>query len=79
MEAEKEQFHHERSERIRLLNERQTREIEAFDEESARLGFNALSLAEPSLDMYPDDDTSFTGSMLSLAHSNSSSELALCF
>lgn len=34
--------------------------------------FSALAIAEASKECYPDDE-SFTGSMLSLAHSNSSS------
>lgn len=72
MEEETQQFKHERSERIRLLHERQLREIEAFDEESTRLGFSAMMIAEAAHEPYPDDDTSLTGSMLSLAHSTSS-------
>lgn len=72
MEQETVQFQHERSERIHLLQSRHQRELDGFDEESTRLGFSALSIAEPSKEPYPDDDTSFTGSMLSLAHSNSS-------
>ena len=39
MEEETQQFLQERSERIRLLHERQAREIEQFDDESNRLGF----------------------------------------
>ncbi|PSN30012.1 Serine/threonine-protein kinase TAO1 [Blattella germanica] len=39
MELETQQFLQERSERIRLLHERQDRELEQFDEESARHGF----------------------------------------
>jgi len=39
MEEETQQFLQERSERIRLLHERQGREIEQFDDESTRLGF----------------------------------------
>ena len=39
MEEESNQFLQERAERIRLLHERQTREVEQFDEESTRLGF----------------------------------------
>ncbi|PNF14844.1 Serine/threonine-protein kinase TAO1 [Cryptotermes secundus] len=71
MELETQQFLQERSERIRLLHERQDRELEQFDEESARLGFSALAIAEASKESYPDDE-SLSGSMLSLAHSNSS-------
>lgn len=36
---ETKQFLQERGERIRLLREKQERELEQFDEESARLGF----------------------------------------
>ena len=39
MEEETQQFLQERGERIRLLHERQTREVEQFDDESTRLGF----------------------------------------
>lgn len=39
MSSETQRFLEERSERIRLLHERQERELEEFDEESARLGF----------------------------------------
>jgi hypothetical protein len=42
MELETQQFLQERSERIRLLHERQDRELEQFDEESARLGFRLV-------------------------------------
>lgn len=75
MELEKNQFQEERSERQRLLLERQQQEIEAFDEESARLGFNAMAIAEASQEPFCDDehDASISGSMLSLVHSNSSS------
>lgn len=73
MELEKQQFQEERAERQRLLLERQAREIEAFDEESARLGFDAIAIAEASQEPLPADDISISGSMLSLAHSNSAS------
>lgn len=79
MTAENQRFIEERGERIRILHERQERELEEFDEESIRLGFSALAIAEMSLainDMsrnsYDVDDASLSGSMLSLAHSNSS-------
>lgn len=39
MSSETQRFLEERSERIRLLHEKQDRELEEFDEESARLGF----------------------------------------
>jgi len=43
METETAQFLQERGERIRLLRERQERELEQFDEESARLGFRLVT------------------------------------
>lgn len=70
MDCEKKQFMDERNERLRLLVERQTQEMQAFDDESVRLGFNALAIAEASCESVSDDH-SVTGSMLSLAHSNS--------
>lgn len=72
MDLEKQQFQEERAERQRLLCERQAREIEAFDEESARMGFNPLEIAEASREPLSDGD-SLAGSTLSLAHSNSAS------
>ena len=39
MEEESSQFRQERQERVRLLHERQAREVDQFDEESTRLGF----------------------------------------
>jgi thousand and one amino acid protein kinase len=39
MEMETSQFLQERGERIRLLREKQERELEQFDEESAHFGF----------------------------------------
>lgn len=39
MEAELQQFENERGERMRQQHERHERELDAFDEESARLGF----------------------------------------
>lgn len=69
MELETTQFLKERSDRIRHLHEKQDRELEEFDEESARLGFSALAIAEASKESYPDDE-SLSGSMLSLAHSS---------
>lgn len=70
MDHERKQFQEERNERLRLLVERQTQEMQAYDEESARLGFNALAIAEASCESVSDDH-SVSGSMLSLAHSNS--------
>lgn len=66
MQLETDKVATERVERIRLLLERQQRELEAFDEESARMGLSALAIADSSSDCYPDDD-SISGSMLSLA------------
>ncbi|KAK6621281.1 hypothetical protein RUM43_011587 [Polyplax serrata] len=71
MDQETQQFLQERSERIRLLHERQHREIEQFDEESDKLGFSALAISEACKECYADDG-SISGSMLSLTHSNSS-------
>lgn len=71
MNSETQRFVEERSERIRILHERQEREILDFDDESIRLGFSALAIAEISREEYQDDE-SLSGSMLSLAHSNSS-------
>ncbi|KAL0266580.1 UNVERIFIED_CONTAM: hypothetical protein PYX00_009082 [Menopon gallinae] len=70
MDQETQQFSQERSERIRLLHEKQNMELEQFDEESARLGFSALAISEACKEFCDDD--SFSGSMLSLTHSNSS-------
>ncbi|BES88078.1 unnamed protein product [Nesidiocoris tenuis] len=66
MQQETEQVVQERSERIRLLRERQQREMEQFDDESARMGLSALAIADSTSECYPDDD-SLSGSMLSLA------------
>ncbi len=71
MELEKHRFQEERNERQRLLTERQAQEIQTFDEETARLGLNSLAIVEASESLR--DDSSVTGSMLSLAHSNSAS------
>ncbi|UYV81299.1 TAOK1 [Cordylochernes scorpioides] len=72
MDLERHQFTEERTERQRLLQDRQAREIHSFDEESARMGFNALAIAEASQEPpFSEDDIS--GSLLSLAHSNSTS------
>jgi thousand and one amino acid protein kinase len=39
MHTELQQFNQERAERIRLLREKHEKQLEAFDEESARMGF----------------------------------------
>ncbi|XP_019871836.2 serine/threonine-protein kinase Tao [Aethina tumida] len=76
MVIENKTFVDERSERIRILHEKQEKELAAFDDESVQLGFSALAIAEIShgdlsRDLY-DDEGSLSGSMLSLARSNSS-------
>ena len=76
MESERQQFQDERNERKRLLLERQAREIEDFDMESTQMGFNALAIADASIEPFQNnffdaDDASVSGSLLSLAHSNS--------
>ncbi|XP_045516518.1 serine/threonine-protein kinase Tao isoform X2 [Pieris brassicae] len=72
MESECAQFLAERGERTRMLHERHERELEQFDSESARLGFSAMAIAEGSREGYGEEEQSLSGSMLSLAHSNSS-------
>lgn len=72
MDAELQQFNQERAERLRMKHEKQAKELESFDEESASLGFSALSINEVSRETYPDEEGSLSGSMISLAHSNSS-------
>ncbi|XP_050353190.1 serine/threonine-protein kinase Tao isoform X1 [Nymphalis io] len=72
MESECAQFVAERAERTRMLHERHERELEHFDNESARLGFSAMAIAEGSREGYGEEEQSLSGSMLSLAHSNSS-------
>lgn len=39
MTSETQRFLEERAERIRILHEKQEQELEAFDDESVRLGF----------------------------------------
>ncbi|XP_014666654.1 PREDICTED: serine/threonine-protein kinase TAO1-like isoform X2 [Priapulus caudatus] len=55
------QFNAERSEKIRQLHNRQSREIEAFDLESERLGFRILDLTEPPQEYLQEDDASLSG------------------
>lgn len=77
MESERQQFQDERNERKRLLLERQSNEIDKFDIESTQMGFNALAIADASTEPFQnsfldgDDAASVSGSLLSLAHSNS--------
>jgi hypothetical protein len=54
------------------LVERQGQEMQTYDEESTRQGFDAMAIADASCESV-GDETSVTGSMLSLAHSNSAS------
>lgn len=73
METELQQFNQERAEKMRRLREEQERQLEKFDVESASLGFSQLALAEASKETYPEEmEGSLSGSMLSLANSNSS-------
>lgn len=39
MKSESQRFFEERAERVRILHEKQEHELEAFDDESVRLGF----------------------------------------
>lgn len=74
MEMEKQQFREERNERQQLLVDRQNHEVQTFDQESVRLGLNALTLNQDNYDLVAgDQQDSVSGSMLSLAHSNSAS------
>jgi len=70
MEEESSQFRQERQERIRLLHERQAKEVDQFDEESTRLGFSAMNIAESSKEPgYGEDNISDQR----LSHSSSAS------
>ncbi|XP_059090502.1 serine/threonine-protein kinase Tao-like [Tigriopus californicus] len=81
MEEETQQFLQERGERIRLLHERQAREVEQFDDESTRLGFSALCIADSSnLPGYGEEGSNpssasntLRGYSSPLSHSHSSS------
>merc|ERR1712066_225268 len=76
MDEETQQFLQERSERIRLLHERQAREIEQFDDESTRLGFSAMSIAESSkLPGYGEGENGSVNSF-TLSHSSSASSFS---
>lgn len=77
MDEETQQFLQERSERIRLLHERQAREIEQFDDESTRLGFSAMSIAESSkLPGYGEETTNGSVNSFTLSHSSSASSFS---
>ncbi|XP_050679701.1 serine/threonine-protein kinase Tao [Leptidea sinapis] len=72
MEYECAEFVKDRADRTRALHERHARDLERFDDESARLGFSAMAIAEGRGETFGDEEQSLSGSMLSLAHSNSS-------
>ena len=77
MEEETVRFQNDRSERIRILHERQDREIQQFDVETTQLGLNAVQIAEATQDLGPDDDLgSVRGSVLSLTPSTSSNSFS---
>merc|ERR1712098_315067 len=69
MEEESSQFRQERQDRIRLLHERQAREVDQFDEESTRLGFSAMNIAESSKEPGYGEDNNHDSR---LSHSSSS-------
>ena len=77
MDVESQQFNKGRSERIRLLRERQSRELEDFDAESTRMGFSSRALAEPPQELYPDDESELSASMLSLSMAQSSTSASV--
>merc|ERR1719245_1755975 len=75
MEEESSQFRQERQERIRLLHERQAREVDQFDEESTRLGFSAIAIAESSKEPgYGEENISGPGTR-QISHSASASSI----
>ncbi|XP_018024809.1 serine/threonine-protein kinase Tao isoform X3 [Hyalella azteca] len=70
MQQEVMRFEHEKNERIRLLQEKQSRELEEFDKESLRMGFTAARIAEPSTERSPEE-FNVSSQMLSLTLSHS--------
>merc|ERR1719339_433714 len=75
MEEESSQFRQERQERIRLLHERQAKEVDQFDEESTRLGFSAMAIAESSKEPgYGEENISGPGSR-QISHSASAASI----
>ncbi|XP_070572866.1 serine/threonine-protein kinase TAO1-like isoform X2 [Ptychodera flava] len=64
MEEEKMNLQTEKSKRIRRLHERQAKEIEDFDDESIRMGFSAMTIAEMQRQS-TDTDGGFAGSSAS--------------
>ncbi|KAG9509763.1 Serine/threonine-protein kinase TAO1 [Fragariocoptes setiger] len=70
IEEERRQFNEERNERLRLLNERQSMELAAYDQESQRIGFNQRELQDIASGSGPNDnvhlDVSASGSSLAI-------------
>lgn len=52
MDTELQQFNQERSERIRLLREKQERQLEQFDVESASMGFRFVRLFQNEVERF---------------------------
>jgi len=78
MEEESSQFRQERQERVRLLHERQAKEVEQFDEESTRLGFSAMAIAESSKEPGYGESEGLSErerQQLLLSHSNSAARI----
>merc|ERR1712013_656580 len=72
---ESSQFRQERQERISLLHERQAKEVDQFDEESTRLGFSAIAIAECSKKPgYGEENISGPGTR-QISHSASASSI----
>eukprot|EP00918_Siedleckia_nematoides_P017313 GHVU01037203.1.p1 GENE.GHVU01037203.1~~GHVU01037203.1.p1 ORF type:complete len:968 (+),score=169.62 GHVU01037203.1:22-2925(+) len=76
MEEESVRWASERVERLRLLNERQAKELEDFDLKTTTMGLDAVHIAEATQDAYADENDdldSVRGSVLSLTPSHSAS------
>lgn len=71
MEEERVNFDKEVQEKRGQLQEKQAKELEAFDIETTAMGLKAIEVAQASLEQV-DDDISIRGSMLSLSGSSSS-------
>ncbi|CAG5128414.1 unnamed protein product [Candidula unifasciata] len=71
MEEERVNFDREIQEKRSQLQEKQAKELEAFDIETTAMGLKAIEVAQASLEQV-DDDISIRGSMLSLSGSSSS-------
>lgn len=77
MEDEKTKLDASKTASVRMLNERQMKEIEEFDDETIALGMNAQEVVEASSSAQNyDDEISLRGSMISLTPSNSSSSFS---